>query len=103
MDKTRYTQGTETEDTVKSVNKTNSISSASLSDKRTKIEKLKEIYIRKENPSLSGMSVHGEIVSSVTPDKQRIPSRNKRKNTEDISIRGKDIIQVPDNPSKRAK
>ena len=46
------------------------------------------------------MSGHGESVSSVTLDKQRIPRKNKRKNTSDTLVRGKESIQVPDNPSK---
>ena len=77
-----------------------SISSASISDKITKILKPKEIDIRKDYSSLSVMSVHGESVSSVTPDKQRIPRKNKRKKTSDTFIKGKESIQEPDNPSK---
>ena len=42
-------------------------------------------------------------VSGESPGKQRIPRKNKRKNTSDTSITGNDIIQVPDNPSKRQK
>ena len=83
MDKSRSTQRTETKDTVKSVNKSRSISSSTLSDKSNKIEKPKEIYIRKDNPSHYGMSGHGEIISSVTPDKQRIPRKNKINKTSD--------------------
>ena len=41
LDKSRSTQRTETEDTVKTLNKSRYISSASLSEKSTKIEKLK--------------------------------------------------------------
>ena len=41
LDKSRSTQRTETEDTVESVNKSRSISSAILSDKITNIEKSK--------------------------------------------------------------
>ena len=59
MDKSRSTQRTKTEDTVKTVNKSRSISSASLSGKSTKIEKPKEIDISKDNSRLSGMSGHG--------------------------------------------
>ena len=62
MDKSRSTQRTKIEDTVKSVNKKRSISSVRLSDKITKIEKPKEINVRKYNSSLSGMYGHGEIV-----------------------------------------
>ena len=49
------------------------------------------------------MSGHGKSLSSVTPDQQRIPLNNKRKKTSDTSITGKEIIQEPYNPSKRAK
>ena len=49
------------------------------------------------------MSGHGESVSSVTTDKQRIPRNNKRKKTSKTLITGKESIQEPDNPSKRAK
>ena len=66
MDKSRSTQRTETEDTVKLVNKSRSISSTSLSEKSTKIKNPKEIDISKYNLSLSGISGHGESLSSVT-------------------------------------
>ena len=59
MDKSRFTQWTVTEDTVKPVNTSRSISSASLSEKSTKIEKPKEIDINKYNSSIYGMSGHG--------------------------------------------
>ena len=101
--KSRSTKRTETEDTVKTLNKSRSISSASFSDKSTRIEKPKELDIRKDNPSLSGMSGHGASVSSESPDKQCIPRKNKRKNTLDTLIKWREIIQEPDNPSKRVK
>ena len=66
MDKLRSTPRNETEDTVKTVNKSRSILSASLYEESTKIEVPKEIDIIKFNSSLSGMSVQGEILSSVT-------------------------------------
>ena len=49
------------------------------------------------------MSGHVKIVSSVAPDKQRIPSKNKIKKTSYTSIKGKESIQEPENPSKRSK
>ena len=49
------------------------------------------------------MSGHGASVSGESPDKQRIPRKNKIRRTLDTSIKGKEIIQVPDNPSKSAK
>ena len=102
MGKSRSTQGTETEDIVKTLNKSRSISSASFSDKST-LKKPKEIDIRKENSSLSGMSGHVASVLCESPDKQRITRKNKRRNTSDTLIKGKESIQVPENPSKRAK
>ena len=103
MDISGYTQRTETEDTVKSVNKPSSISSASLSDISNKIENPKGIDIRKENSSISGMYGHGGSVSSVTPDKQCITCKNKRNKTSDISIKEKESIKELDKPSKREK
>ena len=49
------------------------------------------------------MSGHGACVSSESIDKQRIPRKNKRKNTSDTFIKQKESIQEPDKPSKRAK
>ena len=49
------------------------------------------------------MSGHGENLSSVTPDKQRIPRNNKIKNTSDALIKRIESIKEPDNPSKREK
>ena len=79
MDKSSSSQRTELEDTVKEVNKSRSISSANVSEKSTKIEKPTEIYISKDNSSLSGMSGYGESFSSVAPYQQRIPCKKKRK------------------------
>ena len=42
--------------------------------------------MRKDNPILSVMSGCGASVSSYFPDKQRIPQKNKRKNTSETSI-----------------
>ena len=53
--------------------------------------------------NISGMSWHGESLSSVTPDKQRITCKNKRKNTSETSIKGKESIQEPENQCKREK
>ena len=49
------------------------------------------------------MSEHGESLSSVTPNQQSIPCKNKIQKTSDTSIAGKKIIQEHENPSKRAK
>ena len=57
MDESRPTKINETEDTVKSVKK-NPIAPDSLSDKSTKIEKPKDIDIRNENSSISGIYGH---------------------------------------------
>ena len=79
MGKSRFTQRTETEDTVKKVNKSRSILSIILSEKNTKIEKPKEIDISKDNSGIFGMSGHGDILSSVTPDQKHIPRKDKVK------------------------
>ena len=49
------------------------------------------------------MSGHGSIVSGESPDKQRIPCKNKINNTSYTSIKGKESVQVLDNPNKMAK
>ena len=45
----------------------------------------------------------GEIVTTVFPDKQRFPCKIKRKKISETLIKGKESIQEPYNPSKRAK
>ena len=75
------------------MNKSSSISSASLSQKNTKIEKPKEIDISKDNSSLPDMSGHREILSSVKTDKQHIPSKHKKKKTSDIPIKGNKLFK----------
>ena len=46
---------------------------------------------------------HGASVSSESPNKQYITCKNKINNNSDTSIKGKESIQVPDNPSKMLK
>ena len=101
MDKSRSTKITWTEYTLKSVNKSRSISSDSSSDISTKIENPKKMDIRKDNPILYSRSLHVEIVSSITHNKQLIPRKKKKKKIPDTSIIGRESIQEPDNPSKK--
>ena len=89
LDKSRSTQRIETEDTVKTLNKSMYISSASFSDKITKIEIPKEIDIRKYNPIISVISGHGVIITRESLYKKLIPRNNKRKNTLENYIKGK--------------
>ena len=49
------------------------------------------------------MSGHGASVPKESPDKQRIPRKNKINNTLDTSIKGKESIQETWNPSKMEK
>ena len=49
------------------------------------------------------MSGPGSSVTTESPDKQCISRKNKRKNTSDHLIKGKESIQVPENPIKRSK
>ena len=102
LDNSRYSTRTETKDTVKTLNKTRLISSASLSDKDTKKQQPKEIKFRNEKlrsdtPSVSSMSVHAASKMNVTS-----LTRIKNKFLE-ILITGNDSTQEPDNPSKKAK
>ena len=100
LDKSRSTQITDTENTV---NKSRSIPINSLSNKSNRIENPSEIDIWKENLSVSVLSGHGESLSSVTPDQQRIPRKNKIKKISDTLIIRKEPIQEPFNPKKMAK
>ena len=49
------------------------------------------------------MSGHRESLSNVTPNKQRIPCKNKRTKTSETLITRKETIQEPVSPSKRAQ
>ena len=80
LDNPRSSERTETEDTVKTLNKTRSISSASLSDKNIKKQQQKEIKfrndkLRSDTPSVSIMSLHGASITTVSPDKYPIPRK----------------------------
>ena len=45
----------------------------------------------------------GAVVTIVSPDKQRILLKDKRDKNSETLIKGKYIIQEPDDPSKREK
>ena len=87
MDNSRAYQTNETEDTVKKLNKSRSISSASLSDKSTKIEQPKEINVRSDSPNVSSMSIHVASITTVSPDKEHTPRRIKREEISETLIR----------------
>ena len=82
LDKSRSSSRTETEDTVTPDTKKISISSASSDDKNIKEQQPTEIIFRKklisDNQSVSSMSVHGAIITTVSPDGERIPREKKR-------------------------
>ena len=59
--------------------------------------------ITKDNPSLSDISGHEKSESNITPDKQRIPCKDKRSKTSETSIIGKDSIQESYKQIKRVK
>ena len=92
MDKSKSTQITETENAVNKENKSRYISSTSLYEKSTKIEKPPEIHISKDNLSIYVLSGHGESVSSVASYQQHIPRNNKRKKNSDTLISGKKLF-----------
>ena len=94
LDNSRASERTETEDTLKIINKTKPISSASLFDKRTKKQQPKEIKLRNEKfrsdtPSVSSMSIHDASITTVLTDKKRIPRKIKKKKISEILIKGK--------------
>ena len=70
-----------------------SISRTNLSNKRNRIEKSTGIDICKYNLGVSVLSGHGESLSSLTPDQQRIPCNNKTKKTLDTLTKGKESIK----------
>ena len=90
IDKSRSTQRTDTENTV---NKSRSIPRTNVSNKSNRIENPSEIDNRKDNLSVYVLSVHAEILSSVTLDQQHINIKNKRKKYSDTSIIRKEPIQ----------
>ena len=68
LDNSRSSKITEIEDTVKPLNKTRSISSASINDK-----------LRSDTPSVSSMSVHGASITAVSSYKDLIPRKDIKK------------------------
>ena len=76
LEKSRVSQITETEYKLKTLNKSRSISSFSLSDKSINIEQPKEINVRSDSPSISSMSRPEAIITTALPDKERIPSQD---------------------------
>ena len=90
IDKSRCTQITDTENTV---NKSRSIPRTNLSNKSTRIEKPSEIDIHRDNLSVSVLSGHGEILSSVTPDQQNIPRKNKKVKLQTLRLLEKSLFK----------
>ena len=78
LDNSGSYETTQTKGTVKTLNRTRSISSYILSDKNTKKQQPEEIKVRnnklrKDAPSVLRMFVHGASITTVSPDKQHIP------------------------------
>ena len=69
LDKSRASQSPEIEGTSKTLNKSRSILSASLSDKSINIEQTKERNVRSDSPGISSMSRPGASIMTVSPDK----------------------------------
>ena len=49
------------------------------------------------------MSVHGESITTVSLDGERIPRKKGKNQQSEISITGNKITQEPDNQSRRSK
>ena len=82
LDKSRSSSRIETEDTITPNTKTISISSASLDDENIKEQQPTVIRIINkklisDNRSVSSMSVHGIITTTISPDRERIPRKKK--------------------------
>ena len=48
------------------------------------------------------MSVHGASLTTVSPDKYRIPRKDKKEKISNFSTTGNEITQEPENPSKKS-
>ena len=59
--------------------------------------------MRSDSPSLSNMSRPVSSINTVFPDKDCIPRKIKLRKVSETLIKGKEIIQEPDNPRKREK
>ena len=56
-----------------------------------------------DSPIVSSMSRHGASIMTVSPYKERTPNKIKSKKISETLIKGKESIQEPVNPIKRAK
>ena len=61
------------------------------------------VELMSENRSLSSIYVHGEIITTVSQDGERIPRKKGKNKPSEISITGNKITQDPDNQSKKLK
>ena len=59
--------------------------------------------MRIDSPSVSSMSRHGSSITTVSPDKERIPREIKRKKISETLIKVKESILGLYNPNKRKK
>ena len=93
LDKSRSSSKNETEDTVTLDTKNISMLSSSSDDKNIKEQKTTEIRFRKskllsDNQSLSSMYVHGESITTISPDGERIPRKKKKRNFQKFQSQG---------------
>ena len=89
MDKSRASQRTGKKYTVKTINKSGSISSSSLYDNSKNTEQQKKINVRSDRPSLSSMSRPVTSVLTVSSEKQRIHYKDKEKKESETFIKEK--------------
>ena len=69
------------------------MASASSYDKNIKEQQPTVITIRKnklisDNQSISSMSVHGEFITTIPPDGERIPGKKKKRNLQKFQSQG---------------
>ena len=64
-----------------------------MSDKSNKIEQPKEINVRSDSPIFSSMSIHGASITTVLPDKERIPRKIKIKKISETLIKVKKVFK----------
>ena len=64
--------------------------------------KFRNNKFKNDTPSVSSMYIHGASITTVSPYKERIPHKIKKKSPENL-IKRKESIQEPNKSSKKAK
>ena len=74
-----------------------------MKEQQPKLITIKTTKLTRDNRSVSSVSVLGESITTVSPYKDRIPRKKKKKKLSKFSITGNKITQDPNNQSKKSK